>query len=193
VTTDTNARILDAATDCFCRMGFKKASVEAIAAAAGVGKGTVYLRCDSKEDLFYQTVHRELRSWTASMSQLIDPRVSANELLIRIAAADLVYIESHPLVRDLMFGVLHGQLPEWSDQYEQLRTLGRQHVIEILELGVHQGVFEPTIDVAATARVLQDMHFSAVLLQSRTPGELAETRRLQVAAFRLALRGLERR
>src|SRR5436190_555554 len=66
--------ILDAATRAFARFGFKKASIEDIAKEAGVAKGTVYLACESKEDLYYQAVHREVRAsgarsgWAAERS-----------------------------------------------------------------------------------------------------------------------------
>ena len=46
--------ILDSAVKAFAKLGFKKASVDDIARDAGVAKGTVYLACESKEDLFFQ-------------------------------------------------------------------------------------------------------------------------------------------
>jgi len=50
--TEHRLAILDAATQAFARHGFKKASIDDIAARAGVGKGTVYLHFESKEALF---------------------------------------------------------------------------------------------------------------------------------------------
>jgi AcrR family transcriptional regulator len=44
--------ILTAATETFARFGFKKTSIDDIARRAGIGKGTVYLHFESKEDLF---------------------------------------------------------------------------------------------------------------------------------------------
>ena len=45
-------RLIDAAAAAFSRVGFDRASIEEIAGAAEVGKGTVYLYFDSKEELF---------------------------------------------------------------------------------------------------------------------------------------------
>lgn len=45
-------RILDAAIDVFCISGYEAASMADVAAKAGVGKGTIYLYFDSKENLF---------------------------------------------------------------------------------------------------------------------------------------------
>ncbi len=186
----TQERILRSAAECFTRWGFKKTSVDAVAELAGVAKGTVYLYCDSKEDLFYQSVHRELRQWIADLSKKIDPRRPASELLIEIAASDLAFIESRPLVRDLLFGMFHGQLPDWADRFEELRALGQRHVAEILELGIRQGSFAPDLDVRATARVLQDMQIAGTLLGHRTKRPLTEVRREQLAAVRLVMKGL---
>src|SRR3954453_6884769 len=90
--------ILLAAARAFARFGFKKASVEEIAKDAGVAKGTVYLACDTKEDLFYQAVHREVRDWSAEIAKLIDVRRPADALLIEIAQAGLEYMNRRPLV-----------------------------------------------------------------------------------------------
>lgn len=48
--------ILEAATEVFMRYGFRKASIDDIARRAGIGKGTVYLHFDSKEELFATVV-----------------------------------------------------------------------------------------------------------------------------------------
>jgi len=91
--------ILGAAARAFSRFGFKKTSVEEIAKSVGVAKGTVYLAAETKEDLFYQSVHREVRAWTAEMEKHVDPRVPADQLLANCAQAGLTYLNQKPLVR----------------------------------------------------------------------------------------------
>jgi TetR/AcrR family fatty acid metabolism transcriptional regulator len=48
---DVRTKILKAAEERLWRTGFKKTTIDEIAADAGVGKGTVYLYFDSKEDI----------------------------------------------------------------------------------------------------------------------------------------------
>lgn len=48
---DVRCKILDAARDRMHYYGFKKTTIDEVAADAGVGKGTVYLYFESKEDL----------------------------------------------------------------------------------------------------------------------------------------------
>jgi len=56
--SDVRQEILDAAEGLFARYGFKKTSVDDVAGAARIGKGSVYLHFDSKEDLFAEVVRR---------------------------------------------------------------------------------------------------------------------------------------
>lgn len=48
--------ILDAALDVFAEQGYAAAKLDEVAARAGVAKGTIYLVCRDKEDLFKQVV-----------------------------------------------------------------------------------------------------------------------------------------
>src|SRR2546423_7606932 len=133
--------ILAEAARAFARFGFKKCSIDEIARRAGVAKGTVYLACESKEDLFYQALHREVRAWQAEFARFIDPRKKADQLLELMSSAGLATIGDHPLVRDLFFGKTHELLPSWREKLDDLRSLGHANVVEVLKLGVKQGVF----------------------------------------------------
>jgi AcrR family transcriptional regulator len=56
-------RILDAATEIFLREGYGAASLEAVAAAAGVSKRTLYARFAGKPALFQVVVARLVTRW----------------------------------------------------------------------------------------------------------------------------------
>jgi AcrR family transcriptional regulator len=187
---ETHRRIIDSAAECFSRWGYKRTSIDSIAERAGVAKGTVYLYCESKEDLFYQSVHRELRQWIADLSRKIDPRRRADELMLEIAESDRDFVERRPLDRDLLFGMFHFQLPAWAERFEELRGMGQRHVVEILQLGIRQGVFQKDLDVEPTARVLQEMQIAGALLGHREKRSLDDVRRQQLAAVRLVMQGL---
>lgn len=186
--------IIEAATRAFSRLGFKKASIDQIARAAGVAKGTVYLACESKEDLFYQAVHRDLREFIGEISKRIDPRVPADELLVAIAADSLRYMHRHPLVRNLISGIYHGELPGWAPRFEELRALAHANIVEILRLGIRQNVFRGDLEVQETASLLQDFQTAGMIrmaqVGSAEPG-LLETR--MRAGLDLVLNGLRRR
>ena len=193
VERETGDLILRSAVATFAEHGYRKASVDKISRRAQVAKGTVYLYCDSKEDLFYRAVHRALRDWVNDLSRLIDPRQPASQILVAMAQDHLAFLARHPLVKDLLSGSLDRQLPEWRDRFGELRGLGLQHVVEVLRLGIRQGEFTEDIDVEAVAQVLQDMQLTGALLDQRTELDADSVRRQQHAAVRLVLDGLRKR
>lgn len=159
--------ILGAAVRAFARFGFKKTSVDQIAKDAGVAKGTVYLAADTKEDLFYQAVHREVRAYTAEIAKLIDPRKPADQLLLEATFAGIKYLEERPLVRDLIFGNHQLILPEWADRLDELRALGRGNCAEIIRLGIRQGLFRADLDVDELSTILEDVAIATQVFHFR--------------------------
>ena len=53
------AAITQVAAEVFARKGFQGASVDDVAAAAGVSKGSLYSYFKNKEELFYATLSRD--------------------------------------------------------------------------------------------------------------------------------------
>lgn len=183
--------ILDAAVRAFERLGFRKASIDAIAQMAGVAKGTIYLACESKKELFYQAVHRDLRSWLGEVSRVLDPRAAADELLLNVAMTSITFLTQRPLVRDLLLGKYHENIPDWADQFDQLRDMGRANLVEILRIGVRQGRFRSDIPLDETAEVLQDMHLAAYLFTAQVcKASIEDVRRRFEIGFDLVLNGL---
>jgi len=153
--------ILLQAARAFSRFGFKKASIDDIAREAGVGKGTVYLAAESKEDLFYQVLHREVRAWQSECARTIDPRVPADALLGTLLTTAMQHVERHPLVLDLLLGETLRALPDWAERLDGLREVGRANVVEVLRIGVRQGLFRADLEVDTVASLLQDFQLAA--------------------------------
>jgi AcrR family transcriptional regulator len=149
--------ILLEAARAFARFGFKKTSIDDIAREAGVGKGTVYLAAESKEDLYYQVLLRELRAWQADCGKLLDPREPADELLAKLLAKSMDHLEKHPLLLELLIGETQKILPDWADELAELRAAGRQNVAEVLRIGVRQKRFRDDLDVDTVSALLQEM------------------------------------
>jgi AcrR family transcriptional regulator len=185
--------ILSCAARAFARFGFKKASVEEIAREAGVAKGTVYLACDTKEDLFYQALHREVRAWTAELARLIDPRVAADQLFAQVAAASIEYMDRRPLVRDLLIGSFNLMLPEWSERLDELRELGRANCTEILRLGVKQGLFREDLDLEEVSKIIQDVMLSTYLFHLRGVGKTERIVKRVTTSLEILMNGIKAR
>jgi AcrR family transcriptional regulator len=74
-------RILDAAERLLGRFGYRKMTVDDIAAEAGIGKGTVYLSFPSKEEVVLSTVDRIVDRVLAAMEEAAAREGSAPDRL----------------------------------------------------------------------------------------------------------------
>jgi AcrR family transcriptional regulator len=94
-------RILDAATDLLRRHGYRRVTIDEVAAAAGVGKGTLYLHWKTREALFWAALQREtVRLLDAVLAELAAaPRLALPQGLMR---AIYLEISARPLVLALM-------------------------------------------------------------------------------------------
>jgi AcrR family transcriptional regulator len=182
--------IVAEAAKAFDRYGFSKASMEDIARASGVAKGTLYLGAASKRDLFYQAVLRDLRLWNAELGRRIDPRVPADELLVSVTQQALASRDRFPLARDLVLGRFDSHLPDWTERLDELRAAGLATILEILRVGVRQGRFRAGLDLEETAGALLDLLATTLMYHSRGPDPEARLARHAAAVFELVLRGL---
>lgn len=183
--------ILVEAARAFTRHGFRKASVDGIAKKAGVAKGTVYLAVESKEDLLYQVLNREIRAWVAEVSQAIDPRKPADELLRTLTEASFRSLDARPLLQDLLFGRTAMALPAWAERLGELRRVGNAHLVEVLRLGMKQGRFRTELDVEEVATLLNDLQLSGYVLGGGAcKATDPHTVRRMAAALDLVLNGL---
>lgn len=64
-----DSAIKAAALDLFVELGFEAASMDAVAVAAKVSKGTLYARYESKEPLFRAILEEQLENWSERSSQ----------------------------------------------------------------------------------------------------------------------------
>lgn len=181
--------VLVEAAKMFARFGFRKTSIDEIAREAGVGKGTVYLTADSKEELFYQVLLREVRGWQVACAKVIDPRVPADELLLRLYMAAHEQVSKNNLVRDLFRGEIVKILPSWGERLDELQAIGRVNLTEILHIGVRQGRFRKDLEVESVATILQDMHIAGWILRPAHLTDEVVHDRARVA-FNMILHGI---
>jgi TetR/AcrR family transcriptional repressor of mexJK operon len=66
----SNEELLDTALDLFLEHGFERTSIEAITAAAGMAKRTVYARYGDKLSLFKAAIRRAIEDWIVPVEAL---------------------------------------------------------------------------------------------------------------------------
>ncbi len=170
------AQIRDAAQVLFLRAGFQGTSTDAIAAAAGVSKETLYRHYASKEDLFVDVMrsliaeHVHLAQWTERFAQ------PANRQDLRMILRDIAHEALAAMAQPeylAFFRLMLAELP----RFPELGPLFRQNVPEpvhntlltLLRQGQARGVIRQHLDLPLIAR----MFFSTLLSYGVLDGLLA--------------------
>ena len=95
VTEFRTAGILEAARKVFAKKGFHDATVDDIANAAGVAKGTVYLYYSSKRDVYFAALKFGISQMYASLVEELK-RVSTTQQKLRaLIASKLAYFDEN--------------------------------------------------------------------------------------------------
>lgn len=98
------ARILQAASDLFVELGYRKTSVDKVARRAGIAKGTVYLYFRSKVDLLFHAIAVEKQLYLHRIGSMFRPEVPAREKLRLWLREALVLATQMPLTSRLLGG-----------------------------------------------------------------------------------------
>jgi AcrR family transcriptional regulator len=161
-------RLMNAATRLFCRHGVNSVGVDAIVAAAGTAKTTLYKLFGSKDGLVEAVLEREGRAWRAWFIAEIDgPGGSATERLERVGAALKQWFS-----RDDFYGCPFINAVGESDKADdRLRSLAIAHKKIVLEriaaLCADAGCREPA-EVAHTLGLIIDGTIVAALITRNT-------------------------
>ena len=154
---DVRQKILDAAEQRLWHYGFKKTTIDEIASDAGVGKGTVYLYFDGKEEIGLAIVAeykkrslQELKN-IALVAQKTPEQKLTEMLQYPILHAHQSCRESPAMLEMIVAIKPHIRLHIQPQQEEEYRLLAA-----VLEEGNQSGVFDIP-DTLGTARTLKMM------------------------------------
>jgi len=101
--SDTRQAILEAARSRFLHYGYKKTTIDEIAADAAVGKGTVYLYFNGKEDIMLTIAREVKKNITAQMKAIAHSLATPEEKLRRMIVAAILSV--HDAVNTTAHGV----------------------------------------------------------------------------------------
>jgi len=183
--------ILVEAAQKFAQWGFKKTSMDEIAKAAGVAKGTLYLVSKSKEELFYQVLTRQLRRWDMEVLEDIDPAIPADKQLLMASQRSIETMSKYPLIRDFFFGKYQSLIPSIKTKIPELRTLSLGPIREILQTGIRQGTFKEDINVEQVANILLDLMTSTFLFHMNAQTSMEDLSEREATAFDLIFNGIK--
>jgi AcrR family transcriptional regulator len=152
----TRCHLLEAAGRVFARRGLAQASVDEVAADAGLTKGAVYANFRSKEELFLAMLDARFEQRLAEMDRALSTD-EPPEAQARTAARDFVeYLKSDPEWERVFFeAALHASRDErFRAQLTQRYAAMRARMAEILRARAQSAGFDPGVPFEDLARMV---------------------------------------
>jgi AcrR family transcriptional regulator len=164
-------QILDATMRLLNDRGYTKTTMSGVAKEAGIGRGTVYWHFESKDDLFYALIDREIETMVGAMDALVSHPGSALEAIDGVVAMAFVYYQEADPLFQAMLSILGGAgdtlerrlVARMKDLYGRYN----QAIADLLEQGKLDGDIRPDLDseiTAAAITVLLDAMYLQIAL-----------------------------
>jgi AcrR family transcriptional regulator len=184
--------ILDSTDRLLARFGYRKMTVEDIAADAGIGKGTIYLHFNSKEEVVLSHVDRIVERLKDRLREIAALEVSAAEQLRLMLVTRVLFrfdsIQHYTQsLNDLLAALRPGLLARRAVYFED----EAQIFAEVLRKGSQSGEFDFD-DASATAHALLQATNGLLpySLSTRELGEREDVEQRATEVANLMLRGL---
>jgi AcrR family transcriptional regulator len=140
-------RIMNAASELLLKWGYKRVTMDDVAAQAGIGKGTVYLHWRTREELFYSVIMREQGNATEELVEALrkDPREA---LLHRLVRLKFLTMMRRPILKALVSAdpEILGRLVNSADTADLGRLQGLVSG-DYFELLIAHGLIRPDLSV----------------------------------------------
>ncbi len=132
--TGTRESIMDAATELFAARGVTSTSIDDIAAAAGIAKGSIYYNFGSKAGLVEEILARNSLLVAEAMRQATQGR-SGVALRDEVVRALLRLVQENSSAARVMLTELFRTERSWRESIEQWRGLALSPLIDDLQAG----------------------------------------------------------
>jgi AcrR family transcriptional regulator len=184
--------ILDSTDRLLARFGYRKMTVEDIAADAGIGKGTIYLHFNSKEEVVLSHVDRIVERLKARLREIAGLDVSAAERLRLMLLTRVMFrfdsIQHYTQsLNDLLAALRPGLLARRAVYFEEEAEI----FARVLNEGAQREEFSFDDERATAHSLLQATNgLLPYSLSTRELGEREDVEQRAAAVANLMLRGL---
>jgi AcrR family transcriptional regulator len=172
-------KLLTAAAKVFAERGFERASVDDIAAEAGLSKGTLYWNFKSKEDLFEALLEEHIDSRARAVVEMTESAPADQDMAVEASRrfADLLQEERQLVLLSHEYWSRATRDPEIRKRYAKRQAKLREELARALEARARQLGAPPfsmsTADVATAYIALRDgLSFQRLVDPESVPDEL---------------------
>lgn len=136
-------QILSSAQRCFAERGFHQTTIDMIAEAAGVGKGTIYLYFASKKDLMITLMERRSSEMQAMIEEAVEAGRTTAEKLKGLVKAHFEFYLKHKEYVLLVYTHLGELAEDMKDRFIRSRHDLDRLLQDVLQQGIDEGEIRP--------------------------------------------------
>ncbi len=183
---DTRDRIVAAGLALFTRKGIEGSTIDDIALAADVGKGTIYNYFRTKEDIvvaFVMDIEREVQE---EVARLAHGRGSLTSILTRVIQLQFTLKEPHHAFVRVFLAQMCARATTQSAWVAEIQTVMDPPLIELFTALQKRGVLRTDVDMPTLLNAFKVMQLGLTVLWAMTGPpwtHMADVIRAQVRLF----------
>ncbi len=186
---DKEKKIFQAALSLFAHYGFRKTTVEDVAAKVGMTKSNIYFYVKNKQDLYEKSVSHALEQWRNAVAAEIEKADTAREKFVVAASRSFAYLEDQKELRNLLIKNPDiFTLSATEDRFYEVNQRAMQMLKQVIRQGIDEGVFYP-VDVDHVTEFLFSVYIM-FLIKTYVKSDGSSSDRMYEEGLALIYRGL---
>ena len=174
--TDKRAQIMQAAERLFTRRRFHEITLDDVARAAKVGKGTIYRYFKNKEDLFFQTAASGFGDLEDLLHRTVPREADFREQLL-VACGEITDFFGRRRQLFRMMQAEAGRMRWCNGEFRKQWHAGRKRLTEAVAEIIHRGVNEGAVRKDISSEVLARILLGMLRTRARDLGDLPDSDR----------------
>ena len=189
--SDRLQEILNVSLKCFARYGYKKTTMDEIAAELGLTKGALYSYASNKEDLYQKAVANALAKWQTRVREAVEGATNPRDKFITLSYKAFKYLADDDEMRNILISDpdIFPMFPK-DDPFREINENSRNLLRGVLEEGVATGIFRP-IDLESATWLLFSI-YKMFIIDTYVVSDQEATEKLFDDTVDLVLHGLLR-
>lgn len=187
--TEKEQKIFEAALSLFSHFGYRKTTVEDVAARVGMTKSNIYFYVKNKRELYEKTVSHALEKWRTAIESEIAAVPGAREKFAIAARRSFEYVAAHGELRALLmkdpdiFTLSTGE-----DRFYEVNLRAMDMLKQVIRQGIDEDVCYP-VDVDHVTEFLFSVYIM-FLIKTYVKSDGSSSDRMYEEGLALISRGL---